>query len=49
VAPNAGDARGLPHQAVADVKDGVVRQVSPVIVDDQALFAEVMDLVRLTL
>ena len=49
MAPNTGDACRLPHQAVADEKDGAVRQVSLAMIDDQALFAEVMDVVRLTI
>ena len=38
VATDARDACGLPNQAVADVKDGVVRQIRLVMVDYQALF-----------
>ena len=49
MAPNAGDARGLPHQAVADVEDGIVRQIRLTMVDDQALFTEAVDVVRLTI
>ena len=45
MATNTGDACRLPHQAVADEKDGAVRQVSPVMIDDQALFTEAVDVV----
>ena len=49
MAPNAGDAGRLPHQAVADVEDGLVRQIRLTMVDDQALFTEAVDVVRLTI
>ena len=49
MAPNAGDARRLPHQAVADVKDGIICQIRPAMVDNQALFTKGMDVVRLTI
>src|SRR3990172_291435 len=44
VAANTGDAGRMPKQAVADEKGRVVREVSLAIVDDQALFTKVVDL-----
>jgi hypothetical protein len=44
MAANSGNACGLPAQAIADIKNGVVRQVSFAKVDYQALFAKFFDL-----
>ena len=49
VAANGGDAFGLPAQAIADVENGFVRQVSVAEVDHQALFAEFRDAMGLTI
>ena len=46
MAANACDALCLPDQAVADEKGRVVRQVSLTIVDDQALFTKIMQVMR---
>jgi hypothetical protein len=47
--PNAGDASSLPDQAVAAVEDGIVCQIRLTMVDDQPLFTETVDVVRLTI
>jgi len=49
MASNASDAWRLPYQTVADEKDGIVCQIRLAMVDDQALFAEAVDVVRLTI
>ena len=46
VASDTRNAGRLPLQAVGDIEDGVVGEVGLAMIDDQALFAKVVDMVR---